>query len=68
MHNRFLFLLALALWTDPAEAAPQDEQYVLGPDSKAKEGVPCGQVVPMPPFHSAIYADTTHQGWLYVPA
>ena len=68
MRNPFLFLVTLALWVGSAMAAPPDAQYVLGPDSKAREGVPRGQVVPMPPFHSAIYADTTRQWWLYVPA
>ena len=68
MRKWFLFLPAMALCLGSVVAAPEDDQYVLGPDSKAKEGVPRGQVVPMPPFHSTIYADTTHQWWLYVPA
>ena len=63
-----LFLLAVTIPTGLVRAALQDEQYVLGPDSKAKEGVSRGQVVPMAPFHSIIYADTTRQWWLYVPA
>ena len=68
MRKWFLLLPVFALCVSSVKAAPQDDQYVLGPDSKAKEGVPRGQVVPMPPFHSTIYADTTHQWWLYVPA
>ena len=68
MIKWLLSLVVLTTAAGPITAAPQDEQYVLGPDSKAKEGIPRGQVVPMPPFHSAIYAGTTHQWWLYVPA
>jgi hypothetical protein len=68
MRKCVLFLAALMLSLGSVMAAPQDEQYVLGPDWKAKVGVPRGQVVPMPPFHSTIYADTTRQWWLYVPA
>lgn len=49
-------------------AAQQDDQYVLGPDSLPHDGVPRGKVVPMPPFHSKIFAGTTHEWWLYVPA
>ena len=49
-------------------AAPQDDQYVLGPDSLPKDGVPHGKVVPMPPWQSKIFAGTTRDWWLYVPA
>lgn len=48
--------------------APQDDQYVIGPDSQLHEGVPRGKVVPMPPFQSKIYEGTTRDWWLYVPA
>ena len=65
---RILFLLALTTALGSLSAAPSDDQYVLGPDSLPKEGVPRGQVVPMPPFHSEVYKGTTHQWWLYVPA
>lgn len=65
---RLLPLLALCLALTRLSAAPADDQYVLGPDSLPKEGVPRGQVVPMPPFHSEIYKGTTRQWWLYVPA
>ncbi len=64
----FLFMPVIALCLGSLRAAPQDERYVLGPDSKAKDGVPRGQVVPMSPFHSTIYADAARQWWLYVPA
>lgn len=59
-------LLAFALNT--LTAAPQDDQYVLGPDSLPKEGVPHGKVVPMPPWKSKIFDGTTRDWWLYVPA
>jgi enterochelin esterase family protein len=68
MPRCLLLLPLLALLVGSVTAAPQDDQYKLGPDSRAKEGVPRGQVVPMPPFHSTIYPGTTHQWWLYVPA
>lgn len=49
-------------------AAPQDDQYVLGPDSLPKEGVPRGKVIPMPQWHSKIYEGTVRDWWIYVPA
>ncbi len=61
-----LFCICLAV--SSVQAAPSDDQYVLGPDSLPKEGVPRGKVVPMPPFESKIYAGTTRTWWLYVPA
>ncbi len=65
------FLFLLLAWTATLaslSAAPPDDQYVLGPDSLPKPGMPRGKVIPEPPFHSKIYAGTTHQWWLYVPA
>ena len=49
-------------------AAPQDDQYVAGPDSELHADVPRGKVVPMPSFQSKIYEGTTREWWLYVPA
>jgi len=49
-------------------AAPQDDQYVLGPDSLPKEGVPHGKVIAMEPWHSKIFAGTVRDWWIYVPA
>ncbi|MDB6005876.1 MAG: esterase, partial [Prosthecobacter sp.] len=58
-----LFLASLA------HAAPQDDQYVLGPDSQVKEGVPQGKVTQMPAWaNSKIYPGTTRDWWVYVPA
>ena len=68
MKSRVAFLLAVFLPLSALHAAPVDDQYVLGPDSRPKDGVPRGEVVPMPPFESKIYAGTTHDWWLYVPA
>jgi enterochelin esterase family protein len=61
-----LVLFCVAVTT--VRAAPQDDQYLLGPDSLPHDGVPRGKVVPMPPFRSKIFAGTTHNWWLYVPA
>ena len=63
-----VLLGCLALAMSTVHAAPADDQYVLGPDSLPKEGVPRGKIVPMPPFESKIYAGTTRTWWLYVPA
>jgi len=60
-------LLPLMLAT-VAMAAPQDDQYVLGPDSLPKEGVPHGKVIAMEPWHSKIFAGTVRDWWIYVPA
>lgn len=50
-------------------AAPQDEQYVLGPDSQVQQGVPQGKVTQMPAWtNSKIYPGTTRDWWVYVPA
>lgn len=69
MDRRFLLLsfagLMLTSWLG---AAPEDDQYVLGPDSFPQEGVPHGKVVPMEPWHSKIFAGTVRDWWLYVPA
>lgn len=50
-------------------AAPQDDQYVLGPGSQVQAGVPQGKVTQMPPWTtSKIFPDTTRDWWIYVPA
>lgn len=61
------FSLLLLATTLPA--APQDDQYVLGPDSQVQKDVPQGKVTQMPPWtNSKIYPGTTRDWWLYVPA
>lgn len=58
------FLLALNL-----HAAPQDDQYTLGPDSQVQQGVPQGKVTQMPAWtDSKIFPGTTRDWWVYVPA
>jgi len=68
MIFRLLPLLSLCLAPLLLQAAPEDDQYVLGPDSLAKEGVPRGKVVAMPDWKSKIYDGTVRTWWLYVPA
>lgn len=52
-----------------AQAAPQDDQYVPGPDSQVQKDVPQGKVTQMPAWtHSKIYPGTTRDWWIYVPA
>jgi enterochelin esterase family protein len=67
---KFLPLAAASLlFATLAHAAPQDDQYVLGPDSQVKEGVPQGKVTQMPAWtNSKIYPGTTRDWWIYVPA
>ena len=57
------------LFATLAPAAPQDDQYVLGPDSQVKEDVPHGKVTQMPAWKdSKIFPGTTRDWWVYVPA
>ncbi|MFM7604588.1 MAG: alpha/beta hydrolase [Prosthecobacter sp.] len=66
--NRSLFV-SLALFAVPAFAAPQDDQYILGPDSQVQKSVPEGKVTQMPTWtNSKIYPGTTRDWWIYVPA
>ena len=51
------------------QAASEDDQYKLGPDSMVKEGVPKGTVKQMPAWtESKIYPGTTRDWWIYVPS
>ena len=67
MRTSILSLL-LCLAASPLMAAPEDDQYVLTPDSLPKEGVPHGKVVAMEPWKSKIYDGTVRDWWIYVPA
>jgi enterochelin esterase family protein len=50
-------------------AAPQDDQYVLGPDSeKRAPGVPQGKVTQLKFESSNVFPNTTRDWWIYVPA
>lgn len=67
---KFLPSAALSLLLlSSLHAAPQDDQYVLGPDSQVQKDVPQGKVTQMPPWKdSKIYPGTTRDWWVYVPA
>ena len=59
---------ALTLAALPLFAAPQDDQYVLGPDSQVKPGVPKGTVEVHKWTESKIFSGTTRDYAVYVPA
>jgi enterochelin esterase-like enzyme len=61
-------LLALTAFATVAWAAPQDDQYVLGPDSQVKKGVPQGKVTQHVWKESKIFPGTTRDWWVYAPA
>jgi enterochelin esterase-like enzyme len=61
-------LLALAFTTSLALAAPQDDQYILGPDSQVKPSVPQGKVEQHFWDQSKAFPGTTRDYWVYVPA
>jgi enterochelin esterase-like enzyme len=67
---KFLTAAVLSLClVSVAQSAPQDDQYVLGPDSQEKADVPKGQVIQMPVWKdSKVYPGTTRDWWIYVPA
>ena len=46
----------------------QLEVYETHPDAREREGVPKGTVTQMPPWRSTIFAGTTRNWWVYVPA
>ena len=46
----------------------QLEVYETHPDSREQAGVPKGSVKQMPPWESRIFAGTTRDWWVYVPA
>lgn len=67
-------LLAFAVLASSAAAqqekkkqASPDDQYVLGPDSLAKPGVPKGEVTQYSWNDSKIYPGTVRDYWVYVP-
>ncbi len=61
--------LATLTLTFTLHAAPQDDQYVLGPDSQVRADVPHGKVTQMPAWtDSKIFPGTTRDWWIYVPA
>jgi len=62
------FCFALASLQAQQKKEDPNAQYVLGPDSLPKEGVPHGKVVSMGLWHSRIYDGTVRDWWIYVPA
>jgi enterochelin esterase-like enzyme len=67
---KFALLTASALCLSlHLHAAPQDDQYLLSPDSQPQAGVPQGKVTQMPAWtNSKIYPGTSRDWWVYVPA
>ena len=61
-------LSAFALASLPLFAAPQDDQYVLGPDSQVKADVPKGKVETHQWSTSKIFPGTSRDYAVYVPA
>src|SRR3954464_7940547 len=65
-------LLPLALFGLLAAALPRPvsatDDYVYGGDSMRHDGVPKGKVTPFKWDKSTIFAGTTRDCWLYVPA
>lgn len=51
-----------------ALAAPLDNVYKLGPDSEKQPGVPEGKIVGPLTLASKVFANTTRNYWVYVPA
>jgi len=46
----------------------QLEVYETHPDARERAGVPKGKLTQMPAWHSTIFAGTTRDWWVYVPA
>jgi CubicO group peptidase (beta-lactamase class C family)/enterochelin esterase-like enzyme len=61
------FAGALAAQQQAAKPVDPDAQYVLGPDSYVKPGVPEGRVTEFTLADSKTYPGYEHQWWLYVP-
>jgi enterochelin esterase-like enzyme len=61
-------VLGLALAATAVLAAPEDDVYLLGPDSLPQEGVPRGKVVGPLTLASEVFPNTTRHYWVYVPA
>jgi enterochelin esterase family protein len=61
-------LVALVAWMGGAALAAAADDYVLGPDSMRKEGVPRGTVTKHRWTTSQVYPGTERDYWVYVPA
>lgn len=62
---RFLALLAAVFFASRAVAA---DPFVESPDHRENAGIPHGTVTQMPAWESKIFAGTTREWWVYVPA
>ncbi len=63
-HGAAFTLLALVT----LRSAPAADDYVLGPDSRPRAGVPRGTVTKFEWNNSKIYGGTSRDCWVYVPA
>ncbi len=63
------FLLGASLWVGgSSQAAPTDDVYLLGPDSRPHENIPKGKVIGPLTLPSNVFTNTTRHYWIYVPA
>src|SRR5262245_35375951 len=66
MKSRLLaFAFLAALSAQPVHAA---DDYTLGPDSFARDGVPRGTVSKFTNWSSRSFTNTVRDWWIYVPA
>ncbi|MDX1933904.1 MAG: alpha/beta hydrolase-fold protein [Capsulimonadales bacterium] len=50
------------------KATGRYEDYPINPEEKPQPGVPKGTLTQMPPWKSTVFAGTTRDWWVYVPA
>jgi gluconolactonase len=62
-----LALSAAVLIAQPIRSSHAADDYPLGPDSKAQEGVPKGEVIKFAFEKSKVFPGTTRDVWVYVP-
>ncbi len=62
------FALGLAAAASFSFGSPEDDTYLLGPDSETHAGVPQGQVTAWEQLPSQAYSGTLHDFCVYVPA
>ena len=65
---RSYLALSAVLLVKPAFATPEDESYLLGPDSEVHAGVPQGRVTAWEKLPCQAYPGTLHDFCVYVPA
>lgn len=53
---------------DEAVGGGQTEIYRTHPASRREPGVPAGELIPQPRWHSRVFAGTVRDWWVYVPA